>query len=167
MNNQISQAMLRDAAHDNEIGLYRRYSEEEAATHLGITKPELAQLRSEGRIAFVEINGKVVGYFGHQLLTFLLGSATKVDLSAKPKPEDSLKPRTTAQKRAAQPNINPTAKLLSVQETAAFLGISRAKLYELLKEREFKTVKIGKRTLFKRSSIAEFIERHAQADRRR
>lgn len=146
-----------------EIGLYRRYPDEEAAKFLGITKNELTQLRKDGRIAYIDINGKAVGYFGHQLITFLLGCVAQVDVTAKPKPEapsNQLQPDPLPQAPARQ--INPMAELLSIKDTATLLGIGRTKLYQLLNANELEIIRIGGRAVIRRSSINDFIERHAK-----
>ncbi len=45
-------------------------------------------------------------------------------------------------------------------EAAAYLNISRAHLYELLKQAEFARIKIGRRTLFERRDLDAFVARH-------
>jgi excisionase family DNA binding protein len=57
-------------------------------------------------------------------------------------------------------NLDREAGLLSVMEAAAYLNISRAHLYELLKQAEFARIKIGRRTLFERRDLDAFVARH-------
>ena len=52
------------------------------------------------------------------------------------------------------------ARLLSVVEATAYLNISRALLYQLLKRAEFARIKIGRRTLFERRDLDAFVARH-------
>ena len=48
-------------------------------------------------------------------------------------------------------------RLYTVKETCNLLKISRAKLYLLIKGGSLRSVKIGKKTLFKESTIQRFI----------
>jgi len=60
----------------NEIGLpvYQRYSEEEAALHLGMSKQTLKRLRDAGRIGFVRVSKRKLSFFGFQLAEYLLNA---------------------------------------------------------------------------------------------
>ncbi|MEZ5986595.1 helix-turn-helix domain-containing protein [Hyphomonas sp. GM-8P] len=60
----------------NEIGLpiYKRYSEEEAAQHLGMSKQTLKRLRDAGRIGFVRVSKRKLSFFGFQLAEYLLNA---------------------------------------------------------------------------------------------
>jgi hypothetical protein len=60
----------------NEIGLpvYQRYSEEEAARQLGMSKQTLKRLRDAGRIAYVRISKRKLSFFGFQLAEYLLNA---------------------------------------------------------------------------------------------
>jgi hypothetical protein len=60
----------------SEIGLpvYQRYSEEEAARHLGMSKQTLKRLRDAGRIAYVRISKRKLSFFGFQLAEYLLNA---------------------------------------------------------------------------------------------
>ena len=58
---------------------------------------------------------------------------------------------------------NPRAmleRLLSVDETATILGISRATLYTWICRKKIDVVKIGNRALFDPAYIREYIEKH-------
>lgn len=147
---EATQAMLREVARDMEVGLYRRYSEPEAAKILGISEKELAQLREEGRIAYLRLGDKAVGFFGCQVLTYLLECVVAVDASSKPVQEPSAQP--------ARPTVSAAAELISVEDTIALMGIGRTKLYELLNTNEIESVKIGRRTLIRRASLRRFTE---------
>ena len=50
---------------------------------------------------------------------------------------------------------------LSINETAASLGLGRTKVYELINDGQLKTVKVGRRTLVVMASIAAIVERAA------
>ncbi|WP_420537755.1 helix-turn-helix domain-containing protein [Hyphomonas adhaerens] len=60
----------------SEIGLpvYQRYSEEEAAHHLGMSKQTLKRLRDAGRIGFVRVSKRKLSFFGFQLAEYLLNA---------------------------------------------------------------------------------------------
>lgn len=57
-----------------------------------------------------------------------------------------------------------TKYLCSVSETLGVLGLGRTKFYELLKQGEFASVKIGKRRLIRVDSIEAFIDRTTEGD---
>lgn len=46
---------------------------------------------------------------------------------------------------------------LSITEAAAQLGISRSRIYELLRDRELSARKLGRRTLIPRDAVAAFL----------
>lgn len=148
---EATQAGLRDVARDMEVALYRRYTETEAAKILGISEKELAQLRNEGRIAYLQLGDKAVGFFGCQVLTYLLECVVDADASPKPAQEPAA--------QSAQPTVSAVAELISVEDTIALIGIGRTKLYELLSTNEIESVKIGRRTLIRRASLRRYTER--------
>ena len=51
--------------------------------------------------------------------------------------------------------------LLSVEEACRELGISRTTLYELRKRRRIPYVRVGRRVLFPRAELEEWIRRQA------
>jgi excisionase family DNA binding protein len=53
--------------------------------------------------------------------------------------------------------------LLSVQEAAKYLGISRALVYELVNAGEIESVQLGRRRLVSRDAIRRFIESNERA----
>jgi len=115
-----------------------------------LSEGELESLRTQGQIAYLHINDKHIGFFGCQLLTYLLECVVPVGSSPKPSPE--LAPQST------QPTVSPEAELISVNDTLAMLGIGRMKFYELLNSNEVESVKIGNRTLIKRASLRRFTD---------
>jgi len=143
-------AIMREMACDMSVALYRRYSVAEATKILSISEGELESLRTQGEIAYLHINDKHIGFFGCQLLTYLLECI--VPVGASPKPSQQPTPQ------AAKPTISPEAELVSVNDTLTILGIGRTKLYELLKANEIEIVKIGNRTMIKRASLRRFID---------
>lgn len=147
---EITQAMLREVARDMEVALYRRYTESDAAKILGISEKELTALREQGHIAYLSIGDKGIGFFGCQVLTYLLECIVEPDADPKAAQEPVA--------RSEQPTISPEAKLISVEDTLALMGIGRTKLYELLNANEIESVKIGRRTLIKRASLSRFTE---------
>lgn len=138
------QAQLREMARDLGIPLYHRFTATEAADHLGISAGELEELRAQGRIAYLQISGKHISFFGIQLLTYLRECI--VPIGAQPSV-------TEPEEQPAQPAVNPDAELVSVKDAITLLGIGRTKLYELINSREIDSVKIGTRTLIKQASI--------------
>ena len=50
---------------------------------------------------------------------------------------------------------------LNVTEAAACLGISRPKMYELMRQSDFPSFQIGTRRLISRQGLAEWVERQA------
>lgn len=147
---KTTQAMLREVARDMDVALYRRYSETEAAHILGISEKELEELRTQGHLAYLSISDKVIGFFGCQLLTYLLECVVEPDADPKPRPEPAA--------QTAQTVVSAAAELISVDDTIALMGIGRTKLYELLNAKELESVKIGRRTLVKRDSIRRFTD---------
>ena len=58
---------------------------------------------------------------------------------------------------------NPKAKmdrLLSIDETAAILGLSKKTLYSWISRRQVEVVKISNRVMFEPRYIREYIEKH-------
>jgi excisionase family DNA binding protein len=51
------------------------------------------------------------------------------------------------------------ARLLNVEEVQARLNCGRSTVFELLKKRDLRSVKVGRRRLVSEASLAEFIER--------
>jgi excisionase family DNA binding protein len=56
--------------------------------------------------------------------------------------------------------------LLSVQEAAKHLGISRGLVYELVNSGEIESIHLGRRRLISRDAINRFVESHSRADHR-
>jgi excisionase family DNA binding protein len=50
--------------------------------------------------------------------------------------------------------------LVSVNDTMALLGLSKNKIYKLLKANELERIKVGKKTMVPLKSLHAFIERH-------
>jgi excisionase family DNA binding protein len=52
--------------------------------------------------------------------------------------------------------------LLTIDATAAFLGISRRQVYTLLERRELPCVRVGERTRFLPEDLRAYLERHRE-----
>jgi excisionase family DNA binding protein len=65
-------------------------------------------------------------------------------------------PPSSSRERTLEP-------LLSIDATAAFLGISRRQVYTLLERRELPHVRVGKRTRFIPADLRVYLERHRQS----
>jgi excisionase family DNA binding protein len=143
---------LREMARDMQVALYRRYDASEAIKILNVSETELETLRVRGEIAYLLIGEDHVAFFGCQLLIYLLHCV--VPVGAAPQPREVVRPVS----EPAKPVIHPEAELLSVKDTMALLGIGRTKLYDLLNTNELDCVKIGTRTLIKRTSVRRLTE---------
>lgn len=51
-------------------------------------------------------------------------------------------------------------ELLTIQEAADYLRISETTLFKLIKEDKLKVVKVNRRTLFKKSTLNNYINNH-------
>ena len=69
--------------------------------------------------------------------------------------------------QVARTRINPTETqiiektpplLLTVTDSIDFTGMSRNRIYDLVKEGRLKPVKLGKRTMFARKHLEEFVQ---------
>lgn len=58
--------------------------------------------------------------------------------------------------------IGDEIQLVSVKDAYACLGIRRTKLFQLIRDGELPTVKVGRRTLIPRQGIVGFIERNTR-----
>lgn len=54
--------------------------------------------------------------------------------------------------------------LLSIDSTAAFLGISRRQVYTLLERGELPHVRVGERTRFIPDDLRDYLERHRESE---
>ena len=149
MQGRSEHEILQDMARDMEVALYRRYTRTEAAKILGMPEKDLEQLRVAGRIAYLSINNSLVGFFGCQLLTYLLDCVVPVDAQAQSVP--------TVVPEAPAPTIHPEAELVSVDDAIMLFGIGKTKFYAMMKADEVEYVKIGRRTLIKRASLRQLI----------
>ena len=55
--------------------------------------------------------------------------------------------------------------LLTINATAAFLGISRRQVYTLLERAELPHVRVGERTRFMPADLRDYLERHREDER--
>ena len=63
-------------AEANNIVLFRKYGEPEAAEFIGIHAQTLKQHRLGGRIQYLQIGKRHVAYFGFHIVDYLIGSMT-------------------------------------------------------------------------------------------
>tara|TARA_R110002051_G_scaffold132115_1_gene205788 strand:+ start:358 stop:753 length:396 start_codon:yes stop_codon:yes gene_type:complete len=92
----------------NEIGMpvYKRYSEEEAAKELGMSKQTLKRLREQGRIGFVRVSKRKLSFFGFQLAEFLLNAIEDTTCQDTPRMTDiRLATSGSANDQEARPGI--------------------------------------------------------------
>lgn len=132
------------------VPLYRRYAEPEAAALLDLTPDELQAIRHKGGIGYLQLTASKAGYFGFQLLDYLLAAIIAPGpVAAAPGPRPAAKPTPKPPE--------PGQILLSVPEAAAQLGIGRSKLYELIGEGRLQVVHIGRRTLITAESVRSLV----------
>lgn len=143
--------MMREMAQDMNVALYRRYGEAAAAKLLSLTVEQLSALRAQGEIGYLDLGDDQIGYFGCQLLTYLLGCVVP------PGSEPSAKPIAAPQ--PAKPIVTVDAELISVDDAIVRLGIGKTKFYELMNTKELPCVKIGRRTLIKRDELRKYIDK--------
>ena len=55
--------------------------------------------------------------------------------------------------------------LLTINATAAFLGISRRQVYTLLERGELPHIRVGERTRFMPADLRDYLERHREDER--
>lgn len=62
----------------------------------------------------------------------------------------------------SQNTVSPAPKTYTVDDIAKILGISRSSAYNLVRERQFKTVRIGTSIRVSRKSFDEWLDRQEQ-----
>ncbi len=149
--NESTHDTLMEMAQDMNVALYRRYGEAAAAKLLGFSVDQLNDLRTHGKIGFLDLSDNQVSFFGYQLLTYLLGCIVPPDSKPREKPV----PAPSTSKSAATVD----AELISVDDAIAQLAIGKTKFYDLLKSEEIACVKIGRRTLIERTEIRRYIDK--------
>ena len=63
--------------------------------------------------------------------------------------------------------ITSLEKLLNMNQTADFLGVSKFTLYSWISQKKIKVVKIGSRSMFRPSDICDFIRNHVVETKKR
>ena len=90
----------------DEIGLpvYKRFSEQEAAQQLGLSKQTLKRLRDAGRIGYVRLSKRRLAFFGFQLVEYLVSAIEETTCRDTPKVTDTRSATSgSASARAVQP----------------------------------------------------------------
>ena len=144
--------MLREMALDMQVALYRRYDTKEAVGILNIPERELEDLRKQGEIGYLLVGENHVAFFGRHLLTYLM--QCEVPAGVMPKPREVAQPEPEAPK----PVIHPEAEFVSVNDARIMLGIGKTKIYDLFKTKQINRVKIGSRTLIKRTELQAYMD---------
>lgn len=65
-------------------------------------------------------------------------------------------------KQMDQPQTSSESLTYSVEQTANILGISRSKLYDLLRRPDFPVIDIGHRKLIPRRQLEQWLDRQVQ-----
>ena len=115
--------IMREMARDMGVALYRRYGEAAAAKLLNLTVEQLAELREQGRIGYLDLSDNQVSFFGCQILTYLLECVVPPGSEPRPKPTPVSQP--------SKPVTNTDAELISVDDAMAQLGIGKTKFWSL------------------------------------
>ncbi len=63
--------------------------------------------------------------------------------------------------------ITPLEKLLNMDQTADFLGVSKFTLYSWISQKKIKVVKIGSRSMFRPSDLCDYIRSHVVESKKR
>lgn len=103
---------------------------------------------------------KDTGYNEDELRDLILKEVTKVIgeiFSQPPNLDNGIKENNE------EPFCTPEKITLSVEETAAVLGVSRATAYELVKRQDFPSFRIGNRILVKRAALDRWLEAQPSA----
>lgn len=140
--------MMREMAAELNVPLYRRFSEDAAAAVVGVTTEEMRQLRRSGAIGYLRLTGEQAGYFGFQLLEFMIDAIQEPQIA---------ETATGAGRKERLPSLPSSAiappMLMSVRDAATTLGIGRSKLYELIADGQLEVVHLGRRTLVTVASV--------------
>ena len=99
------------------ISLYQRISEDDAVTFLNISLQSLTQLRSQGKISFIQLDNNTVEFFGYQLLEYLLSAVN---------------PATTPQKSQSS-----SERIIRCKDVVEKTGLSRSTIWRMEKEKTF------------------------------
>ncbi len=143
--------MIREMARDMNVALFRRYGEAAGAKLLSLSVEQLTVLREQGRVGYLDLGDGQVSFLGYQLLSYLL------DCIVPPGAESSATNISTP--KIKKPVVTVEAELISVDDAIAQLGIGKTKFYDLMKTKELSCVKIGRRTLIKRTELRAYIDR--------
>lgn len=65
------------------ISLYQRFSESDSAAFLSISSNSLTQLRSQGKISFIQLDNNTIEFFGYQLLEYILNAVNYATIPKK------------------------------------------------------------------------------------
>jgi excisionase family DNA binding protein len=60
------------------------------------------------------------------------------------------------------PTVDDLSPLLSINEVAQLLGISRPSVYALIRRGELMPIRVGERARFEPADVREYIERHRE-----
>ena len=118
------------------VALYQRFTEGDAIQFLNIPSESLSQLRSQGRISFIQLDNNTVEYFGYQLLEYILGAVN---------------PATTTTKPPSSPE-----RIIRCKDVVEKTGLSRSTIWRMEKEKTFPArISLGKGSVGWRLSEVE------------
>ncbi len=118
------------------VALYQRFTDDDAIQFLNIPSESLTQLRSQGKISFIQLDNNTVEYFGYQLLEYILGAVN---------------PATTTKKPPSS-----SERIIRCKDVIEKTGLSRSTIWRMEKEKTFPArISLGKGSVGWRLSEVE------------
>lgn len=124
------------------ISLYQKFSVSEAALFLRCPLEKVKKMSTEGNIEFISAKGKLSGYYGFQLLSYLLKSFGA--------PTDN----------STSNNTKMADRIIRAKEVQQLTGLSRTTLWRFENKGEFpRRVSLGANTVgWKLSEVQNWIQ---------
>ena len=105
---------LEAMANEMGISLFQRFSESDGAKFLGVSVESLSTARNQHKLAYLQLEGQPIEYFGSHLLVYLLGAVQGASIT----------------------NTIPD-RILRSQEVTQMTGLSRTTLWRMENEGHF------------------------------
>lgn len=86
-----SNPMLEAIATEEDIALYKRFTEAEAADILDVSAPTLRRIRERGEIAYIRVSERRIRYFGLHLCEYILSKVERAICQETPSSESESK----------------------------------------------------------------------------
>ena len=104
----MNEEQERTIALEMGIPLFRRYSEKEAASLLGVSPATLQRIRFRGDIAYLHISERTIQYFGKHLVGYIFQNEKSP--TEKPAPTPPHKPQNVPHSRLDKADILASAR---------------------------------------------------------